>query len=52
MDNEMRVMEWLPQSPDLNTIKNLWGEVERKLKGHKIKKPDELVKAVNQEWAA
>ena len=49
MDNEMRVMEWLPPSPDLNTIKKLWGEVERKVKGRKLKKPDELFKAVNQE---
>jgi len=43
-------MEWPPQSPDLNPIENLWGEVERKLKGRKFKKPDELFDAVNQEW--
>jgi len=49
-DNKLRVMEWPPQSPDLNPIESLWGEVEQKLKGRKFKKPDELFDAVNQEW--
>ena len=27
-NNEVRVMEWPPQSVNLYPIKNLWGEVE------------------------
>ena len=43
-------MNWPAQSPDLNPIENLWGEVERCLKGRKFKKPDELFAAVQAAW--
>lgn len=50
VQKKIKVMEWPAQSPDLNPIENLWGEVERKLRGQKFKKPDDLFQAVDQAW--
>ncbi len=30
-DNEFTLLQWPPQSPDLNTIEHLWDEVEREI---------------------
>lgn len=49
-DNQLRVLDWPAQSPDLNPIENLWGEVERKLIGKKFKRPDDLWEAVQAAW--
>lgn len=51
-DNSVSLLEWPAQSPDLNPIEHLWGEVERKLMGRKFQKPDDLYAAVQQEWLA
>jgi transposase len=29
--NETKLMEWSPQSPDLNPIENLWAKTERRM---------------------
>lgn len=31
-DNELPVLQWPPQSPDLNPIEHLWGVVEREIR--------------------
>ena len=50
-DNNIRVMDWPPQSPDLNPIENLWHEVKsyvrRKTKPDTL---DDLDILVQQAW--
>lgn len=55
------VKEWLlyntphclhtpPQSPDLNPIEHLWGELKRRVHKHQISKKDHLIAAIREEW--
>jgi transposase len=50
-DNNIRVMDWPPQSPDLSPIENLWHEVKnsvrRKAKPNNL---DELNDLIQQAW--
>lgn len=55
------VKEWLlynvpkqlhspPQSPDMNPIEHLWGELKRRIKKYNIKSKDDLKEALVKEW--
>lgn len=44
------VLEWPPQSPDLNPIENLWSIVERKMKNNHSRTPDMLFEKVKEIW--
>lgn len=48
--NEISVMKWPAQSPDLNPIENLWFEVKRRINKRKIKNKQDLWKEVQQAW--
>jgi hypothetical protein len=50
-ENEVEVMQWPSQSPDLNPIEHLWAEVERKLGARSFKRPQELWEAIQKVWS-
>ena len=45
VDNAIEVLDWPPQSPDLNPIEHLWYHVKEQLAGY-----DERAKGVHQMW--
>lgn len=49
-DNIVRVMEWPPQSPDLNPIEHLWGDVKNVIDKKKFGTFDELWAGVEEAW--
>jgi hypothetical protein len=51
-DNKVTVMEWPAQSPDLNPIENLWGDIK---KGVSVANPtniNDLWSVIERTWAA
>jgi transposase len=50
-DNNIRVMDWPPQSPDQNPIENLWHEIKNSVR-RKVKPSnlDELNVLIQQAW--
>lgn len=49
LDNEVGVMDWPAQSPDLNPIEHLWGVLKKRLSGFQTKNKDDLWKKVQEE---
>jgi len=41
-DNQVTVLEWPAQSPDLNPIEHLWNDLKKRLPKHKITNEDQL----------
>jgi transposase len=50
--NKINVMDWPPQSPDLNPIEHLWFQLEDRLRRrrHQPKSVNELFEALSEEW--
>lgn len=49
-DNNVEVMEWPAQSPDLNPIENLWTDVKKAVSEAKPTNNNQLWKVVEQSW--
>jgi transposase len=51
-EQNVRVMEWPPLSPDLNPIENLWGILSRKVyaNGKQYHSINELKKSIQEAW--
>jgi transposase len=49
-ENNVDVMEWPAQSPDLNPIENLWGIVKKTIGTKKYKNKNDLWDAIRSAW--
>ncbi len=51
-DHGVTVLDWPANSPDLNTIENLWGIVQRKMRETRPNNADDLKAAIKSTWAS
>lgn len=50
--NRVKLLEWPAQSPDLNPIENLWGDVKEAVFNAKPRNVEELWRVVQSAWSA
>lgn len=49
-DEQIPVLKWPSQSPDLNPIENLWETVDRKLRTRTYSNKDDLLAGLQEQW--
>lgn len=49
-ENNVQVLRWPAQSPDLNPIENLWEEVERRIRTTRFPNKQSLIDKINEVW--
>jgi transposase len=49
-NNDIKLLEWPSQSPDLNVIEHLWSELKRRYGNYKAKSKSELIHKIQQIW--
>ena len=49
-ENNVKVLEWPAQSPDLNSIEHLWEILDRKIVDRSFSKKDNLKVAIEEAW--
>lgn len=48
---KIQILDWPPNSPDLNPIENLWNELKKRVEKYKPKTREELKSAIIKSWA-
>ncbi len=51
-DHGVTVLDWPANSPDLNSIENIWGIVKRKMRDTRPNNADDLKAAIKATWAS
>jgi len=51
-ENNIHVIEWVAQSPDMNPIEHLWEHLKRKIGNRKFSSASNLKAALQSEWVA
>ncbi len=51
-DHGVTVLDWQVNSPDLNSIENLWGIVKRKMRDTRPNNADDLKAVIKATWAS
>ena len=49
-DKHIKVMDWPPQSPDMNVIEHLWSIIKQKIAKRKPSNLEQLDEAIKKEW--
>lgn len=49
-ENNIRLLDWPAQSPDLNPIEHLWSTLKTRIRNHRIATKDSLKTALREEW--
>ena len=49
-DSGITVLAWPPNSPDLNTIENIWSILKQSVEKHAAMSKEALISAVLEEW--
>ena len=50
IDNNIQVIEFPPQSPDLNPIENLWSILDQQTRGRKCSNDNDLFESLEKSW--